>query len=47
MNDTPESLGFVILVILGFITISVVGQLIKILLRTPKKKIEASRHASS
>lgn len=37
MQDAPENLGLVILAILGFITISVVGQLIKLFLRNDKK----------
>lgn len=37
MDGTPENLGLVILAMLGFITISVVGQLIKMLLRVGRK----------
>ncbi len=37
MDGASENLGLVILAILGFITISVVGQLIKVLLRIERK----------
>lgn len=37
MDGAPENLGLVILAILGFITISVVGQLVKMFLRIEKK----------
>lgn len=37
MHGATENLGLVILAILGFITVSVVGQLIKMVLRFEKK----------
>ncbi len=37
MQGASESLGVVVLVMLGFVAVSVVGQLVKVLIRIDKK----------
>ncbi|GEM_PF-5859815 len=37
MQGSSESLGIVILVMLGFVAVSVIGQVVKVLIRTDKK----------
>ncbi len=37
MQGSSESLGVVVLVMLGFVAVSVVGQLVKVLFRVGKK----------